>query len=404
MTHSVSIDVPTVKLPWTDPALNADPLAVLEKFRDLGPVVYNDAEQTYMVLSFEGCNQVLEDPVSFSSTSLSEIVIDQFGGITMEAMDDRVQHSRIRGVWSKEFARSALEKQRELVTRVVDEQVGQFIERIQTGEVLDAVSQMTRRIPTVVIANMLGLDPALHEEFSRITDAQISLVAGSFDHSDEGRALVEAGIAATRVMNSRVACEIAQRRLRESVDLIGLGASCPHLSEEELLHNVTQLVVGGNETTARLMAVSLVILARHPEQRRLLAASPKLLRPAIEELLRMETIVQWMSRMTSAEVEVAGVTIPADTKVAAMLGVANRDPGRWDRPDEFDIARKQRAHLAFGTGMHTCLGLNLTRLEMEIFLERLLRDLPDWEIIEPPAYGRSFPIRGPERLMLALAR
>lgn len=400
MIHSPRTTAPSVHLRWTDPRLSTDPLPLLEQLREMGPVVYNEAEHAWLVLSYNECSQILSDPTRFSSSSLVDIIRDQFGGITMEGMDDQQRHGEIRGIWSKEFLRAALEKQRELVTRIVCEQLDPFIERLRAGEVLDAVSAATRRIPTLVIAHMLGLDPSSHEEFSRWTDAQIAMVAGGMDSSEQGIALVDAGKAATAKMNRHVACEISARRSNAASDLIGMGAQCKHISEEDLVANVTQLVVGGNETTARLMAVSLVVLANHPAQRRVLANHEALLRPAVEELLRYETIVQWMSRTALKDVDVAGIAIPKNAAVACMLGAANRDPARWDRPNIFDIQRKHRAHLSFGTGMHTCLGLNLTRLELEIFLDRLIGKLPEWEIAEAPNFGRSFPIRGPERVLV----
>jgi cytochrome P450 len=400
MVTSASLTAGAAWLPWTDPDLNADPRRVLETLRPLGPVVFNEAENSWLILSYEHCSAILADPMHFSSAGLIPFIMDQFGGLTMEGMDDRVCHSGVRGIWSKEFLRGSLENQREVVTRIVAEQVGGMVARLRDGETVDAVSAATRRIPTLVIAHMLGLDPSAHEEFSAWTDHQIAMVAGSMDPSPEGRALVEAGKAATKQMNQHVAAEIQGRRERDTPDLIGMGARCPSIGADDLIANVTQLVVGGNETTARLMAVSLVVLAQHPEQRRWLATNRRLLRSAIEELLRYETIVQWMARTTLTDVEVAGIEISEGASIACMLGAANRDPARWDAPNDFDIQRRQRAHLGFGTGMHTCLGLNLTRLEMEIFLDYLMTELPDWELAEPPTYGRSFPIRGPEQVII----
>jgi cytochrome P450 len=117
-------------------------------------------------------------------------------------------------------------------------------------------------------------------------------------------------------------------------------------------------------------------------------------------LLRYETIVQWQTRTVLEDVELAGVPISAGSVVAVMMGAANRDPLRWDDPDTYDIRRAPKTHLGFGFGMHACLGLNLARLELELYLDRLLTELPNWHVAEPVDYGLSFPVRGPTRVMV----
>jgi len=167
------------------------------------------------------------------------------------------------------------------------------------------------------------------------------------------------------------------------------------MTEQEIIASNTQLVFAGNETTAKLMAHTLVTLAAHPDQRRRLAEDRTLVPAAIEEVHRFQTIAQFMDRFVRADVEIEGVLLPKRSVVTALEGAANRDPERWDDASSFDVTRPARQHLGFGFGMHSCIGLNLARLEATIWLDRLLDHLPEFEVVGDVDYGKNFQIRGP---------
>ena len=322
---TIAPPLPTINLPWTDPRLSADPASVLNPIRELGPVILNEAHNQYTVTTFAGVTEALGDAQRFNSDSLRPIHEDLFGGVTMEMIDDKRRHGEIRGVWSKAFRRDWLENLRALTERVLDARLVPFIERIKAGETLDAVTEAVRSIPTLMIAYMLNLDPGVHEDFSRWSDAQIALITGALDESARGQQLLADGRAATRAMNTHVAQEIRDRQAKPTEDLISMMATSDiGLEEQDKVAGVTQLVTAGNETTARLMGHALVVLANHPDQREMMRLDRSLVRPAIEELLRWETIVQWTSRTVVEDTELAGVPVPKDAVLA--LDARRREP------------------------------------------------------------------------------
>jgi cytochrome P450 len=176
------------------------------------------------------------------------------------------------------------------------------------------------------------------------------------------------------------------------------------MTDNEVIASNTQLVFAGNETTAKLMAHTLVSLAAHPDQRRLLAGDRSLIPQAIEEVHRWQTITQFIDRdVRNGDVQLGGVVIPNGSVVTPMQGAANRDPARWETASSFDITRPPRQHLGFGFGMHSCIGLNLARLEAQIWLDRFLDELPDYEVVRDVDYGSNFQLRGPLAVQIAAA-
>ena len=154
------------------------------------------------------------------------------------------------------------------------------------------------------------------------------------------------------------------------------------LTNDELLGFCMLLGTAGHETTARLICNSAVTLARHPDQRRELAASPDLLPAAVEEFLRFDPPSQVQGRWTTRAVELHGTTIPEDVRVLLLTGAAQRDPREYDEPDRFDIHRRIDRHLTLGFGHHLCLGKSLARQECHVAFEELLARFPDYQVDE----------------------
>jgi cytochrome P450 len=399
MTTAVS-EVPTFDVTFTEPGFNQDPYPVLEQIRALGPVVYNPAQQKLMVTGYRDSARVLGNVRRFDSSGLVEYFRSSFGGITMEALDSD-RHHLVRAIWSEQFERQALHRQRGLITEVVDSQLVEFAARVRDGETLDAIPEMIRNIPTLVIAHLLGIEPDMFAEFSAWSDAIGDISESIFDTSPAAAALVSKGVAATAALNEYIAEQVRRRRGRGGDDLISVMVESDYgrtgMELSEIVASNTQLVFAGNETTAKLMASTIVALAQHPDQRRALAADRSLIPAAFEETHRWQTLVQVGFRWAvTDEASLVGVPVTAGTEVMVLAGAANRDPNRWERPAEFDIRRPGLQHLGFGFGMHVCLGLNLARLEAEIWLNRLMDLLPDFELAEDEVdYGLNFILRGP---------
>ena len=406
MGDKAMTSVPVLSMSFFEPGFNQAPYPALEEIRAAGRVVYNDLLDRFMVTSYGDVSRVLGDGKRFAQ-GVTDAFVDFFGGPTMETIDDQERHDAIRGIWAHDFWRDTLERQRPLVERVVDEQLHPFVERVRSGETVDAVAELARGIPTLVIANMLGIETAMFKQFSAWSDAMGAIPEGALDPSERGTEIVLAGRRATAELNAYIAEQVEHRRRNGGDDLIakmvGADYARTSMTEAEIIASNTQLVFAGNETTAKLMAHTLVTLARHPDQRRLLASDRSLVPPAIEEVLRWETITQFIDRNVRDEpVQFGDVVIPAGAVVTPLQGAGNRDPDRWERAGEFDVTRAPRQHLGFGFGMHSCIGLNLARMEAQVWLNRLLDDLPQYELAGAIAYGGNFQLRGPAAVPIAV--
>jgi cytochrome P450 len=397
--------VPVFDLSFGDWEFNQNPYDVLEEVRAAGPVVYNSRAGRYMVTSYRNCAKVLGNVKEFNSQSALEDTVRFFGGITMMFLDTP-RHDQMRGVWSQDFQRASLEDRRRLVEEVVMGRVDPFIDRVLSGEIVDAIPNMTRGIPTLVIAHMLGIQTDMFEQFSAWSDAMGASTEASFDPSPRGERLAREGVEATAALNEYIVGQIAERREQGSRgkpstdDLIGKMVHSEFgrtsMEESELVASNTQLVFAGNETTASLMAHTLVALATHPDQRKVLEEDRSLIPQAIEEVHRWSTVTQAGGRRACSDhSEIEGIRIPNGSEISPLQGAGNRDPQRWESPATFDITRIPIAHLGFGFGMHSCLGLNLARLEMEVWLNRLLDRLPNYQLAGPVDYGTNFILRGP---------
>jgi cytochrome P450 len=403
----VAPTTPVVNIRFHEDGFNQDPYPVFELIRRAGPIVYNELLDRWMVTSYPLVSRVLGDGGHFAQGA-SEAFVDFFGGTTMETVDEPQRHNSMRGIWAPDFQRGSLQAQRGLVETVVADQLDVFVERLRAGETLDAVAELTRRIPTLVIASMLGIETAMFAQFSAWSDAMGAITEGALDPTEAGMATVLAGQQATRELNGYIAAQVADRRRRPSDDLIGKMVAAPfaqaEMSESEIIASNTQLVFAGNETTAKLMAHTLVALAQHPDQRRLLVGDRSLVPGAIEEVHRWQTITQFIDRDVHQTVELAGVRLEPGSVVTPLQGAANRDPERWDRPAVFDVTRPSRQHLGFGFGLHSCIGLNLARLEVQVWLDRLLDLLPEFTLAEDVDYGPNFQLRGPTAVLLGIDR
>jgi cytochrome P450 len=400
----MSTTTPVLNVSFYEDGFNQDPFPVLEEIRRAGPIVYNELLDRWMVTSYPHASRVLGDSRHYAQGA-SEAFIDFFGGTTMETIDEPERHNLMRGIWAGDFQRGSLESQRELVEGVVVAQLDPFVERLRSGETVDAVADLTRSIPTLVIASMLGIETAMFEQFSTWSDAMGAIPEGALDPTERGMEKVMAGRQATAELNAYIAEQVADRRRRSTDDLIGKMVDAPfakkEMSESEIIASNTQLVFAGNETTAKLMAHTLVSLAGHPDQRRLLAADRSLILPAVEEVHRWQTITQFIDRDVREEVELAGVVLPPGAVAMPLMGAANRDPARWPDPSAFDVTRAARQHLGFGFGLHSCIGLNLARLEVQVWLDRLLDLLPEYHLAQEVDYGPNFQLRGPFAVHLA---
>ena len=251
-----------------------------------------------------------------------------------------------------------------------------------------------------VVGDLIGVAASDREQFRAWADTIV--------HQDVDRPeTVEAGRAAAGAVVVSFAELIAVRRAEPMDDLVSalVAASVDgeRLTDDEILGFCFLLIVAGTETTTNLVGLGALALAVHPDQRAQLAANPSLIPDAVEEMLRWGSPVQGLARTTTRAVERHGVTIPEGAKVQLLYGSANRDEREFLEPDRFDVIRAIDRHVAFGHGVHFCLGAALARLEAMVVFEELLRRIPDWQVdSEHVEWIHSSSVRGPATLPFAL--
>jgi cytochrome P450 len=201
---------------------------------------------------------------------------------------------------------------------------------------------------------------------------------------------------------------IADRRANPQNDLIsGLIAAEDNgqvLSEMEIFSTTILLLVAGNETTTNLIGNAMYSLLTHPDQLELLRSEPSLMSPAVEELLRFNGPVQATGRVATEDIEVGGVTVKEGQVAFVLLGSANHDPTKFPDPERLDLRRNPTEHLAFGDGIHFCLGAPLARAEAQITLRALLERFPKIALDGDPTWGGTFIIRGAKKLPISVSR
>jgi cytochrome P450 len=322
-------------------------------------------------------------------------VFVQQGGVLGSADDP--DHRRQRSVLQDEFRPARLARLEPFLRQSVDHLGTPFT---QPGEG-DVVALFAFALPALAAAELLGVR---HEDRHLFRDWAEAIVAalGGGDLTAYERATREVWGYIDRLVDERISLLDAGEEL--PVDVISTmtlahrGGSLSRVEVRRLGH---QLLVAGHETTTSLISLMFLRLAQHPELHEQLHRHPELIEAAVEELLRLESPVQGLFRTNAEACTVGGVDLPAGSKVQMLYASANRDPEVWDDPDEIRLdrdARHQRAHLAFGWGVHHCIGAPLARMEARLALERIVHGLARIEVIDTPVTASAFILRGLARL------
>ena len=241
-----------------------------------------------------------------------------------------------------------------------------MIEAGRDGEVVDLVERLAVPLPVIVIAEMMGIDPARRDDFRRWSNAMTGAMSPEYDFM--------AGMQPMMEMWSYFNEIIAKRKDEPQDDLISMLVSGPEaLTEMELLMFCMLLLIAGNETTTNLIGNGTVAFFQHPDEAMRLRDDPSLIPSAVEEALRFDSPVQALWRSARTDVELHGKTIPAGSMVMVLYASGNRDHRKFEDPNRFDVARNPKDHVAFGSGIHYCLGAPRARLETKVVAETLLR-------------------------------
>jgi cytochrome P450 len=379
---------------------DADPYPLYRRLREEAPLYYNEKLDFYAVSRYEDCERGLVDARHFISGRggiLELIKADvEFPPGTL-IFEDPPAHTVHRSLLSRVFTPrrvAALEPQiRELCARSLDPLV-------DTGE-FDLISELGAQMPVRVIGMLFGIPEADLEAVRRGADANLRTEAGKPMHVDTEHV----------TFGSEMYADYIDWRIDHPsddlmTDLLHTEFEDEHgvtrtLTRDEALLYTTVVSGAGNETTTRLIGWAGKVLADHPDQRRELVADRALIPGAIEELLRYESPGPQVGRYLPGDVEVHGQTIPAGSAMLFVVSAANRDDRRWEHPDRFDIHREVGQHLAFGYGIHYCLGAALARLEGRIALDELLDRFPEWEVdLDGARIAPTSTVRGYETLPL----
>jgi cytochrome P450 len=314
---------------------------------------------------------------------------------------DPPDHIRLRALVSKAFTPRVVETLRPRVQAITD----RLLYRVAGAGRMDVIEDLAYPLPVTVISELLGVpvgDNDLVKGWSRDVARALDAIA-----LPVGPDVIERGRHASDEMTAYFRSLLEERRRRPGPDLLsGLveaEEAGDRLTEMELLATCILLYVAGHETTVNLIGNGVLALLRHPAEWRRLRDGPALLPGAVEELLRYDGPVQRTGRMAARDAEISGVAIPAGTLVLGLVGAANRDPAQFVEPDRLDVTRDEPRHLAFGSGIHYCLGAPLARLEAQVAIGTVLRRFPGLALdVERPAWRPSSTLRGLEALPVAL--
>lgn len=377
--------------------MRRDPYPVYEMLRGGAPVFHLAAFDLWMIFDYDGVKRALVDHDVFSS-NLAHVPGNGNPGEWFIFFDPP-RHTKLRALIAKAFTPRVVAnlepRIRELSRQLLDE-------TIERGA-MDLAVDFAVPLPMRVIAELLGIPAAEWPRYKRWSDA-ILKIANTFAKNDETVKTFEEFRAVKEEMRGVLPEWIAQRRAARSDDLltrlVEADVDGERLTHEEILGFVQLLLVGGQETTANLIDNAILCFLENPDQLARLRATPELLPSAIEEVLRYRSPLHWMPRATTRAIEMHGQVIPAGKLVLPMIGSANRDPRQFRDAGRFDIARNPNPHLAFGLGIHACLGAPLARLEARIALTDFLERVQDFALAsaEPWEPRKALSVHGPSRL------
>ncbi len=364
---------PTTDFNPFDPEQIRDPYPAYRRLRDETPIAYSPAVRCHLVACYADVEALFLDPNGFSSAAMASTLGGEAGPETSEntgqvlQTTDPPQHDALRRIVNRGFTPRAMAELRPRARAVVDEGIDR-VRAAAPGHVVDLVQLLSSRVPIVMIAELLGIERERHADFRRWSDA-IAEAIWAKGGRDSTREVAELDAYLDGIVAAKARApgdDVISKLIHASGDDAGV------LPASEIHPFVTSLLVAGYETTANLISNCVLALALDPGLAKQVAAQRALVPDFVEETLRHNGPIQILMRRTTYARELAGVEIPAGAMVIPMLGSANRDERRFRDADRFDLRREERAHLAFGQGVHFCLGASLARLEAQEAVDAFL--------------------------------
>lgn len=403
------------KVDLTSGAFQADPFPFYARLREEAPVfpvtlrLARQKRRAWLVTRYHDVAALLRDDETFVKNPRKAMSPEQLrreptanlpgpfrvlqqGLLSLDGAD----HGRLRALVHQAFTPRTVERMREQTQAVTDEALQKILRR----GAADLIGDFALPIPLAVIGRVLGVPERDHDRFSTWTKALVSV----------GNRNPLFAVPTILTFMGYMRRLVKERRAAPQGDLISALVLAQEagdaLSDDEILAMIFLLLSAGHETTVNLIGSGALALMGHPDQLERLRAEPGLIRSAVEELVRfVAPVEQATERYAARDTAVAGVRIPRGELVVGVLASANRDPAQFDAPDTLDLGRANNRHLAFGMGMHYCLGAPLARLEAQIALNTLVQRAPGLRLAVPASaltWRPSFVVRGLQRLPVTL--
>ncbi len=393
----------------TDPAFLENPYPELRRLQEQGPIHLDTGSGVYFILGHAAFTRVVKAPEIGRDTRhwkngwyneeyrrrdpVGYRLFDDFQHQMINR--DGADHKRMRGMWQSSFSAPAMNALAPMIQAEADRLLGRLPDQ---GE-FDFIEDFAGPMPLRVLCNLFNLPAALDDDIRRWSASLIRV--GDIMMTPEQK---QEALNALNAFKDFLRATLAERRSNPDDSLLTVVIRAQdegRLNEEETLVNMVSLLVAGHETTVTLVGNGLLLLLRNPGQMERLRGDRSLVRPAVEEFLRFEPGGNMVLRVAAKDVDICGTLIPAGSPIIGMIGAINRDPARFDRPDDLDVGRTGNAHFTFGGGPHFCLGAPLARLEGQIAFASLidrwpsiaLAGQPEWRLDRLNARGlRTLPV------------
>ncbi|MBH8563712.1 cytochrome P450 [Nostoc sp. CENA67] len=288
---------------------------------------------------------------------------------------DQPDHTRLRNLVMKVFSSVIVERMRPQIQEIVNE----LLDKVQHQGSMDIIADFAIPLPVTVISRLLGIPKEDQDQLNQWSNV-LARILDSLVSLEEFQAMNEV----TEAFKEYLRTLIAKREKQPQADLISaliaVKEQSDRLSEEELLATCIMLFATGEESTVNTIGNGMLALLNHPDQIEQLKTEPTKIQTAVDEILRYDSPVQTTTRIATVNFEIGNQTIQAGEKVVLCLGAANRDPAQFPDPDRLDINRNPNPHVAFGDGIHYCLGAGLARIQAQIAINTLVQKFPDLKL------------------------
>lgn len=370
---------------WSSQAFLRDPYPTYRALRETEPVYYNRVQGTWTLFRYADVHDALRNDAQLTA---------ERGGSRSMLSTDPPEHTRLRGFASRAFTPRAVRQLRPRIEAIIDDLLG----AVRGRDGMELISEFAYPLPLTVIAELLGVEME-HRAFFRDASRRIAVALGPISDPAVAMQAIQARAELIRYFDGLV----ERKKAHPGEDLVSALAATQEteggLTGAELQDMLVLLLVGGHETTVNLLANGVLALLRNPDQFEFLRTREGAEERAVEELLRYDAPVQYTGRTAKEDIVIGGKRIDAGGLVRTALASANRDPERFADPDRLDLTRDPNPHVAFGAGIHYCLGAQLARLEGQIAIPAIIRRFPKLRLADVTLRWRPATVlRGLEEL------